>query len=602
MANLSQLKREKMLKFLEQLKQQHADNESIIAFNEIENELKSKKYGLIWEQHEEKVDVQMRDNVPVFTEVKEREIIGDPDSEDYNFLIEGDNLHSLYLLKKTHKEKIDVIYIDPPYNRGKNDFMYDDNFVDKEDTFKHSKWLSFMEKRLKIAKDLLSNTGVIIINIDEHEKPQLLCLLYEIFGENNDLGEIIWNKKNPKGDAQGISNMHETIFCFAKNKEMFLTMPNVCTRDKINATAIIKKASKLFNKKGKRCIPDEVSSAIKPFNFSKEILDKLYVTYDLELINNEFKNWISRQPFSNGEKAYKFIDESGRVYRGVSMAWPNKKKAPSDYFIPLIHPITKKACPIPERGWRNSSTTMKRLLEQGLILFGKDETKQPERKYFLDENMQENMSSIYDNGDSADKLLSDLDISFEYPKPVSEAMYVCKNIHPTAKIFLDFFAGSGTTGHAILNLNNMDGGNRKFILCTNNQNNICEKTTYTRIKNIINGYAEINSLPANLKYYKTSLISKSTEELSDELLYYARELIQLEHGISIDNAKYIMVVSDEEAEELARDTERLAKCNGIYISDDVLLDDEEERAFRNIPIHPIPRYYFEPELLEVNEI
>lgn len=144
MANLSQVKREKMLCFLEKLKEEHSDDESLIAINEIEKELTSKKYGLVWEEHEEEVDVKMRTHIPVFTEDNSKEIVGNPESEDFNFLLEGDNLHSLKLLEKTHKGKIDVIYIDPPYNTGKKDFVYDDQHVDTLDAFRHSKWLSFM--------------------------------------------------------------------------------------------------------------------------------------------------------------------------------------------------------------------------------------------------------------------------------------------------------------------------------------------------------------------------------------------------------------------------------------------------------------------------
>lgn len=159
MANLSQQRREKMLAFLETLKEQHTDDDSLIALGEIEKELKSKKYGLVWEEHEETVDVQMKTQIPVFTEVKEREICAGENGA-YNFLLEGDNLHSLYLLEKTHRGKIDVIYIDPPYNTGKkDDFKYNDAFVVKEDTFRHSKWLSFMAERLKIVKKLLSECG-----------------------------------------------------------------------------------------------------------------------------------------------------------------------------------------------------------------------------------------------------------------------------------------------------------------------------------------------------------------------------------------------------------------------------------------------------------
>ena len=169
MANLSQQRREQMLSFLETLKEQHNDDASLIAINQIEKELTSKKYGLVWEEHEEEVDVKMKTHIPVFTEVKEKEIVGNSESDEFNFLLEGDNLHSLRLLEKTHKGKIDVIYIDPPYNTGHKDFIYDDAFVDRQDGYSHSKWISFMEKRLKIAHSLLKSSGTIFISIDDNE-------------------------------------------------------------------------------------------------------------------------------------------------------------------------------------------------------------------------------------------------------------------------------------------------------------------------------------------------------------------------------------------------------------------------------------------------
>ena len=157
MPNLSQLKRQRMLAFLDKIKEEHkTDDEMLIAIGEIENALISKKYGLVWERHEEDVDVAMQTNIPVFTEISEREISVDPD-KPYNFLLEGDNLHSLYLLEKTHANRIDIIYIDPPYNTGGTDFRYEDTIVSKEDGFRHSKWISFMENRLSIAKKLLTD-------------------------------------------------------------------------------------------------------------------------------------------------------------------------------------------------------------------------------------------------------------------------------------------------------------------------------------------------------------------------------------------------------------------------------------------------------------
>ena len=166
-SNISKQKRERMMQFLSKLKEEHKDDDSmLIALGEIEAELNAKKYGLVWEEHEEAVDVMMKDNIPVFTECANKEIHAS-DSDSYNFLLEGDNLHSLHLLEKTHKGKIDVIYIDPPYNTGSNDFIYDDNMIDNSDGFRHSKWLSFMSERLSIARNLLSNEGLILISINE---------------------------------------------------------------------------------------------------------------------------------------------------------------------------------------------------------------------------------------------------------------------------------------------------------------------------------------------------------------------------------------------------------------------------------------------------
>ena len=272
-----------------------------------------------------------------------------------------------------------MIYIDPPYNTGK-DFVYKDNFKDNLKNYLeitgqigeegqrlstnsetsgryHSDWLNMMYPRLKLARNLLIDDGIIVINMDENEIINLQKLCDEIFGENNNLGTIIWDKRNPKGDSKGIAYQHEYILFYAKNREYFLSECPML-RPKKNAELILKKA--------------------------KQIFMKINSTYNLEQANKEFSQWVNSQVnFSGGEKAYNKLDENGEVYRPVSMAWPNKSKAPDEYFIPLIHPITKKECPVPERGWRNPKITMENLLDKGLILFGKDETTQPTRKYLL---------------------------------------------------------------------------------------------------------------------------------------------------------------------------------------------------------------------------
>ena len=183
MRNLSKIRRDEMLAFLEKIKSEHSDDESLIAINSIEKELTAKKYGLVWEEHEEEVDKKMQYYVPVFAEQKEKAITENSNQNIHNFLLEGDNLHSLKLLEKTHKGRIGVIYIDPPYNTGNKDFIYNDEYVGKDDLFRHSMWLSFVSERLRIAYRLLSDDGLIFISIDDKELAQLKLMMDEIFSE-----------------------------------------------------------------------------------------------------------------------------------------------------------------------------------------------------------------------------------------------------------------------------------------------------------------------------------------------------------------------------------------------------------------------------------
>ncbi len=377
-----------------------------------------------------------------------------------NLYIEGDNLEVLKLLRENYLGKVKMIYIDPPYNTG-NDFVYNDDFAQTAGDYVHNSgqedeegnrlvantesngrfhtdWLNMIYPRLKVAKDLLSEDGVILINMDENEITNLQKICGEVFGGSNDLGTIVWDKRNPKGDAKGISYQHEYILVYAKNIVEITTKCKLM-RPKKNAKMMIAKANQLFAK---------VSS-----------------TYTLEQANNEFADWIaSQKDLSGGERAYNRIDENGKVFRGVSMAWPNKKKAPDEYFIPIIHPITKKPCPVPERGWRNPPQTMKQLLEEGMILFGKDETTQPNRKYILEENMYENIPSLIYYGGSDTAMLSQMGIPFDTPKVVDIVKEHIQSLSDNNSIILDFFSGSATTAHAVMQLNAEDGGNRKFIM------------------------------------------------------------------------------------------------------------------------------------------
>ena len=377
-----------------------------------------------------------------------------------NLYIEGDNLEVLKLLQESYLGKVKMIYIDPPYNTG-NDFIYRDDFkmsaeeyseeigeydengdrlfknTDSNGRF-HSDWCSMIYSRLLLARNLLSDDGVILINMDENEITNLQKVCEEVFGESNNVGTIIWDKRNPKGDSKGIAYQHENILVFSKNKNELVSKNNI-QRPKKNAERMITKANQLFNRKSE--------------NFT------------LEDINKEFAEWIKNQDnLSGGERAYNKIDENGEVYRPVSMAWPNKKKAPDDYFTPLIHPITGKPCPVPQKGWRNPSKTMKDLLEQNKILFGKDEKTIPNSKYLLKENMNENIPSLLYYGGSDTDMLTEMNIPFDTPKVVDIVKEHILSFTKPNDIILDFFSGSATTAHAVMQLNAEDDGNRKFIM------------------------------------------------------------------------------------------------------------------------------------------
>ncbi len=374
-----------------------------------------------------------------------------------NLFIEGDNLDALKLLQETYLGKVKMIYIDPPYNTG-NDFVYADDFADEVSEFFlrsnqvdskgnrltanpetsgrfHSDWLSMMYSRLKLSRNLLRDDGLIVIHIDENEYPNLEKLLAEIYGEKNNLGTIVWDKRNPKGDATGVAQQHELICIYCKDREFFKATCEF-QRPKENAGKMLAKAKQILGKEGG-------------------------VT---EKARKEYKDWVNQQDLTGGEKAYNQIDNNGDVFRPVSMAWPNKKKAPEDYFIPLIHPVTGKECPVPERGWRNPPATMQELLKSGLIIFGSDEKTQPTRKYRLKDNLFENIPSLLYYGGSDDALLADLNIPFDTPKPVQVAKRLIQSICKNDDILIDFFAGSCTAAHALMLLNADDGANRRFIM------------------------------------------------------------------------------------------------------------------------------------------
>lgn len=370
-----------------------------------------------------------------------------------NLYIEGDNLEVLKLLQETYLGKIKMIYIDPPYNTG-NDFVYADNFAQTSEEYFavsgmyddegnrlftnsdsngrfHTNWLNMIYTRLKLAKDMLSDDGAIFIHIDEHEVYSLTMVCNEIFGQQNQLGTIIWDKRNPKGVVAGVAYQHESIIVYCKNIAIFAGVPFL--KKKENADAMMRKVESLIQKYG--MINDRVRTEYKKF-----------------LKDN-------KNNFTGGESAYSLIDNEGRIYQPVSMAAPDKPETRSHR--PLIHPITGKPCPVPAKGWRFTDKTMDELVRIDKIEYGEDETTQPRQKYYLKDNMEEAVASLLYFGGSDDAM----GLPFDNPKPVIVAQKListlCKN---GDEIIMDFFSGSATTAHAVMQLNAEDGGHRKFIM------------------------------------------------------------------------------------------------------------------------------------------
>ena len=537
MGNLSQQKRQRMLAFLEKIKTEHQDDdETLQALGEIENELNSKKYGLVWEKHEERVDVMMQDNIPVFTEVEEREIKA-TDENAYNFLLEGDNLHSLKLLEKTHAGMIDLIYIDPPYNRGKKDFIYNDDYINKEDGFKHSKWLSFMSERLEIAKRLLSDKGLIFISIDDNEIAQLRLLLDSLFGELHFVNCFVW-KRNSSVKTE---------------KDKFT----------INTEYVLLYA---------RTLNYQLSSAYKPLSDSTK---KMYNKNDNDG-RGFYRLYPLQKPKDPGpETTYDYVDNFGKIWK------------------------------CPKTGWRIKYEKLKELENDNRLCL--DNKSLSEKAYWNErKNEGKRIDTLWNDlpenstGSSELEKVMEEKNTFSNPKPI-KLIQRCLEISNKAATVLDFFAGSGTTAQAVLELNKEDGGNRKFILCTNNENNICEEVTYERIKRVIDGYGDVEGIPANLKYFKTDFIPKRAEDVSDQLLAHIKEMVELENGITLDNEHYLIVLTDEEADVLAKKWTSYNDVRVIYVSRNVLFTSEQNELFRNTEIHIIPDYYFEYELKEVGE-
>lgn len=577
--NLSKIRRDKMLNTISEIKKTITDEKTLTNLSMIENELTKKKYGLIWEDHEERVDKELETQIPTFEEIKDKEIVRNP-NEKFNFLLEGDNLHSLYLLEKTHKEKIDVIYIDPPYNTGNNDFTYGDETLSKEDEYKHSKWLSFMERRLKLAKQLLSENGILAISIDDHEQAQLKMLCDDIFDELNFISCIPRRTKSSGKTTNNISLNHDYLLLYEK---------------KHNGAPIV-----------------GVKHNDDGYKFEDEFVEtrgkyKLNQTLDYDSLS--YSSSLDYPIEYNNEIIYPGGDYKKYIQRKNG----NFKRA--------------------DWAWRWSKDLFEFGLNNGFIVFkkGKNGKTRIYTKTYLNATIEKNgqnsyvvktinrvkplssielVSSEFSN-DIAKKELTNIfkNSVFDYPKPTSLLKILMKIYNNKNAIVLDFFAGSGTTGQAVLELNKEDNGNRQFILCTNNENKICEEITYQRLKTIITGYRKDRSkysdgINSNLKYYRCSYIPRintEAENLHNNLLINIKNLIQLENGIEIDDNKIRVYLNEDELDKFSTNEKELEICEKVYISSDILLTSEQEEIFENnnIEVYIIPEYYFEDEIMEV---
>lgn len=553
--NISKQKREDLLAKIQEIRtyiataEQDDNTAKLLTYlSDLAKDINGKKYGLVFEKHREEIDQVLETHTPVLTE--ETDLFIDNGGQ-MNFLIEGDNLAALELLEKTHKGKIDLIYIDPPYNRGVDDFKYDDNFITKSDGYTHSKWISFMSVRLKIAKRLLADNGAIFISIDDNEQANLKLLCDEVFGEQFFAGMIPWRKRTAKTDVPfGISQDYEWILIYAKSDE--------------------------FNAFTKR---------------------------------------------ENQRKYYKTDDIPEREWRAHDLTTQRTAEERPNSAFTLINPKNGAEYPVnPNRVWAVTEDTLPDYLKENKIIFPGDydflKISKPQMRYFRDEDEAKAIAKTGSvSGISATTTVlpnsvgmtkegtGDLGKLFErkvfpYPKPVELLKYIVQigTISKENAVVLDFFAGSGTSGQAVLRYNDENSGSaRRFILCTNNENNICRDVTYERIKRVISkeGYA------ASLKYYKIDYIPISEQlyyEYADELLTHVRELVELENGINFTgNAEIAIVLTEEELAEFITNIHNFSKCRKLYMGHDLLPDEDQQAllAKHHIEVNIIPDYYYQ---------
>ena len=519
---------------------------------------------MVWDKENtpEQIVIDCEKKIPVLIENGEKNVLN---GEINNLLIEGDNFHSLTCLNMAGISNIDIIYIDPPYNTGVKDFSYNDKFVEKEDGFRHSKWLSFMKKRLELSRSLLSENGAIFISIDDHELYNLKLLCDSVFGEKNFIGNIIW-KSNPngRGDSQYLGTLFEYVLCYRK-------------------------------------------SPLTKFKYAPQQLDQ----FNLKDEKGPYAEQIlhSKLSYSIGMDYPIKAPDGTFVYAG-SVTKDEWEKRKSDKSV-------KKAMT-----WRFGEAKFKEEFEKGEVVFRKVKNVwKVYRKRRPTEGGSAPYKNFYDlegtrHGSNQIKEIFN-GTPFDHPKPVGLIKYLVSLVDIENPLVLDFFAGSGTTGQAVMELNQEDGGQRKFILCTNNENNICADVCYPRIKAVITGKRKDGSkysdgIHENLIYFTTNFVNDSPNR--DQAKYslvdkcngllciledcYHQEIVSSSWFKYSSKFKNLYIYKDfyssEEFEKLKIDISKSSNPCVLYIfSTDENLDFIDQSGLKNTILKPIPSKIYE---------
>lgn len=344
----------------------------------------------------------------------------DLDEATDGLLVHGENYQALNLLLERYRHEISCVHIDPPYNTETSGFLY-------KNSYQHSSWLAMMEDRIAIATRFMSGDGCLLCHIDENEYQRLELLFEELALPS--LGVVVWDKRNPMLGKKGVATQHEYVFWRGAAETPIYVRPS-------SIRAILRKAREIIAQHGG--VTESARAA--------------------------FADWVASQPgLTGGERAYRYLDDDGRVYQSAGMGAPEPRRDPK-FFVPIVHPATKRPCPVPPNGWSRTPETIQELLRRNEIVFGADETVQPRRKLFLTMESRRQLSSVVADSSRGKRDADALGVEFAYCHPVSLYVHLIGAATPPGELVLDFFAGSGTTGHAVINLNREDGGRRKFIL------------------------------------------------------------------------------------------------------------------------------------------